>query len=543
MWKKRGDGKSPDASQKASELQDPLLVTQSSTLSTVPVAQKPAPAPTGGGGGGGGVGGAPPLRSPPDRLWAPHEPRLLQPEAIGHSPADIYVNIATGDVPSKYQDATRKARLATLDKACDDLHRSNDPCTYNGFDVTELLAPGERVVFSFPCIGFVNFPDFAHNKFQGGNCHVVLTEMDAGDSQGLRTIYFATNRQDRSIEVDEQYNRRNFTDEDSCCCCQTQYQRTTDRQSYTIRREGFASFGMVSVEQQLVNMHVDVVAKSIISKSRAFSYTGAVEPHQQRGARRAGIGVGVQRNAAGNTKVDFKLNVKGNLSDDEARHCEGLDEAITKDKKTTEDSLSVTTQRVEYYGLNIQFTAPEHGDVREVIAVIEPSTGKQRIAQFVRKCMLISEAQRDDCRPPRGGALGAEYGRNNRSRLYNAAGVIKKHTTPAFTVAAVRSRPCNWKPCAVVVVLIVAAIITYYELHSSGSDTGSGGCSTNTNSYACRNSGESCTWVSGCNSLSYSGSGACASHPGSCTWQEYDDQCNEISTNSYQDTLGSCHEL
>jgi hypothetical protein len=153
MFRKRGDGREEDDG--ARKLQDPLLVRDkaSSTLkANVPLAQAGAFAP---------AAAAPPLphSAPPGLLWAPDEPYLLQPEAIGHCPVDTYVNISSGDVPKKYTDATRKARLATLDKQCDDAHREHDPSTYSGFDVTQLLAPGERIVFSFPCIGFVNFPE------------------------------------------------------------------------------------------------------------------------------------------------------------------------------------------------------------------------------------------------------------------------------------------------------------------------------------------------------------------------------------------------
>jgi hypothetical protein len=367
---------------------------------------------------------------------------------------------------------------------------------------------------------------------------VVLTEMETGDgtssaqSQGLRTIYFATNRQNRSIEVGEQYTRRDFKVENGCfgCCCPEKYHHTNDRQDYTVRREGFASFGMVSVEHQLVNMHVDVVAKSIISKSRAFNYTGAVEPQQQQQrqqhhGRKVGGG---HSNAANNSKVDFKLNanyVKGNLD---------LNQAITKDKKSTEGGLSVTTQRVEYYGLNIQYAAPEHGDVREVIAVISPSMGKQRIAQFVRKCMLITEAQRVEGRPQGGGPLGTTYAQSNRLQLYNAAGVIKKHTTHAVTVATAGRRPVKWKKWAVLVTLIITIIIILTQTVGSSSGGGGGFCGRYSDAADC-SSDYRCTWYSSCGQLDFS---SCSTEQSSCYWNGSD--CQEVNAEDASDTYGNC---
>jgi hypothetical protein len=294
----------------------------------------------------------------------------------------------SGSVPPDWQKDARLGRIEAVDAQVDSLHRALDQQPDATVNVSAgCLLPGERVVSELHCIGFVNWP--AKDDQTVGDCRVVLTQT----KENTRRLMLVSNEKTLVLEAEESFDFSNTTG--GCCMGGGSTGGIKGVRNYKAVRSGAASFGVVSVDNQLLSCTSEVVTKTRIEKSLEF----VPEPRQQPEPCCESCIPGCSKDPCCGLcaltsclcklackackpkteegKVDYKM-----AATDKEKTLEQI-VSTTDDSKDPVTKLNSKTTQTRYYGLNLVWADPAKQKLVEVIAIAQPQTGQQQLAAFV----------------------------------------------------------------------------------------------------------------------------------------------------------------
>ena len=294
---------------------------------------------------------------------------------------------SSGTVPPDWQKDARLGRIEAADAEVDSLHRALDQQPDATVDVSAgCLLPGERVVSELHCIGFVNFP--AKDDQTVGDCRVVLTQT----KENKRRLMLVSNEKTLVLEAVEEFDFENTTG--GCCMGGGSNGGVKGTRNYKAVRSGAASFGVVSVDNQLLSCTSEVVTKTRIEKSLSF----VTVPRQPEPCCESCIPgcskdpcCGLCALTACLCKLACKVckpqTEKGSVA--YAMAATDKEKTLEQIVSTTDNSedpvtkLNSKTTQTRYYGLNLVWADPAKQKLVEVIAIAQPQTGQQQLAAFV----------------------------------------------------------------------------------------------------------------------------------------------------------------
>jgi len=220
-----------------------------------------------------------------------------------------------------------------------------------------------------------------------GDCRLVLTQ----GKDGSRRLMMVANSHTNILEAAEFYD--GVTSGGGCC--KPKKTQATANKKYVAERSGESSFGIVSVDSQVLFCTSDVVTKtqieSAVNKTNAWEQAGgkccALPGCKMKcfcgcipcPSFDCSVACKSCCPAPTATKVDYSMSAK-----DEPK---SLEDIVTRKSEVITEGLKSSNEQTRYYGLNLVYADPAKQKLVELIAIAHPQTGQQQLAAFVANVM------------------------------------------------------------------------------------------------------------------------------------------------------------